>query len=427
MDIAPPNSSLARLRLSDLRGMVQLATQATVGVANVSEGVHRSVWRTLGLPGGAAPGRTRGLTGLVYRGVRGVARVAGRGADLVLAGLERLAIPGDDPEPPSPQREAILAALNGVIGDRLLATGSPFATPMTLRYRGEALDWQALPPMPEATGKIVLLIHGLCMNDLQWQSRRGREGVDLAGELAATLGSTPVFLRYNSGLHPARNGRELSVQLERLVAGWPVPIEEIVVVAHSMGGLLIRSACHWAARDGSRWPGVLTRIVFLGTPHLGAPLEQAGSWVDAILRSTPYTAPFAALGMVRSTGIVALRHGSVVEEGPEDAEGPTSPERRPVVPLPENVECFAVAATTAASRGLLADHLVGDGLVPVRSALGQHRDPRRDLGLAETSRWIAVRTTHLQLLSNPEVTRRVVHWLTPRSRRSGAGADDLSP
>ncbi len=408
--------------------MVQLATQATVGVTDLTEGVHQSVWRTLGAPEGAAPGRTRGLTGLVYQGVRSIARLTGRGADVVLEGLQRLAPAGDDPEPPSPQREAILAALNGVIGDRLLATGSPFATPMTVRYRGEVLDWEALPPMPEVTGKVVLLIHGLCMNDLQWQARRGREGVDLAGELAATLGSTPVFLRYNSGLHPAQNGRELSAELERLVAGWPVPVEEIVVVAHSMGGLLIRSACRWAARDGSRWPGVLTRIVFLGTPHLGAPLEQAGSWVDAILRSTPYTAPFAALGMVRSPGIVALRHGSVVEEGPEDNDPPGhSPGGRPVAPLPEGVDCFAVAATTAASRGLLADHLVGDGLVPVRSALGQHCDSRRDLGLAETSRWIAVRTTHLQLLSNPEVTRRVVHWLTPRSRRSGAGTDDLSP
>ena len=403
------------LRVSDLRGLVQLATQATVGVSGIAEGVHQSVWATLGAPGGREPGRARGITGLVYSSVRGAARMVGKGVDTALAGLQPALEPARDVEE-SPAREAFFAALNGVMGDHLAAVDNPFAIPMTLRYRGESLNWHALPSMPEATGKVLVLIHGLCMNDLQGHARHRGHGVDHGEALASTLGYTPVYLRYNSGLHTSQNGRELAALLERLVAHWPTPVEELAVVAHSMGGLLIRSARHVAAEESLAWPSRLKKIVFLGTPHHGSPLERAGNWVDVVLGALPYTAPFAKLGRVRSAGITDLRHGHVLDE---DWQGRDrfrrAPDRRRVVPLPEGVECFAVAATTAAERGLLADRWIGDGLVPLHSALGRHDDARRDLGLAEGSRWIAYRTGHLELLSCPEVTRRMVRWLASES------------
>jgi hypothetical protein len=57
------------------------------------------------------------------------------------------------------------------MGDRLATSGNSLATPMTFRYRGAPLDWQALPSMSDATGKVLVLIHGLCMNDLQRHTR----------------------------------------------------------------------------------------------------------------------------------------------------------------------------------------------------------------------------------------------------------------
>jgi hypothetical protein len=404
-----------RPRASDLRGAAQLATHATVGVTHIAEGVHQSVWSTLGFPGGKAPGQAGGLTGLVYNSVRGVAHLVGKGIDATLARLQPLLDAAGTQLPETQQREAVLAALNGVIGHHLAATHNPLATRMTVRYRGEPLDWRALPPMPEATGKVLLLIHGLCMNDLVWHAEQEGRVVDHGEAVTSALGYTPLYLRYNTGLHTSQNGRALSALLEELVAHWPVPVQDLTVVVHSMGGLVIRSACHCAKQDALRWPSRLKNIVFLGTPHHGAPLERAGNRVDVILGSTPWTAPFARLGHLRSAGITDLRYGHVVDE---DWQGHNrfhrKPDTRQVVPLPEGVACYAVAATLAARRSLVADRLLGDGLVPLASALGHHDDPRRTLGFPKASQWIAYRTTHLGLLSSPEVSRRIIQWLTPQ-------------
>ncbi|WP_296445719.1 esterase/lipase family protein [Rhodoferax sp. UBA5149] len=405
---------LKHLRASDIRGIAQLATQATTGVTHIAEGVHQSVWRTLGAPDGKAPGQTRGLTGLVYQGVRGVAQLLGQGVDAVLTRLQPLLDSAPDTRAGTPEREAVLAALNGVMGDRLAASHNPLATAMTLRYQGEALNWQAAPSMPDAKGKVLLLIHGLCMNDLQWHAQHKGQAVDHGEALASNLGYTPVYLRYNSGLHTSQNGHELSALLEQLVTHWPTPIEELTVVAHSMGGLLTRSAFHDAKQAGMRWPHFLKNIVFLGTPHHGAPLERAGNWVDVILGSTPYSAPFAKLGQLRSAGITDLRYGHVLDV---DWQGHDrfhrQPDSRQIVPLPQGIACYAIAATMAPKRGALADRLIGDGLVPLHSALGQHDDPRRNLVFAKTSQWIVYRTGHMALLSSPEVTQQMLHWLTP--------------
>ncbi len=402
------------LRASDLRAIAQLATQATAGVTRIAEGVHQSVWRTLGAPSGKTPDQTRGLTGLIYQSVQGVTQLVGKGLDKVLAKLEPLLASADESQPDSPEREAVLAALNGVMGDRLQASHNPLATPMTLRYQGAALNvQQVLPALPQASGKVLLLIHGLCMNDLQWQSAPQGPGLDQGATLAAALGYTPVYLRYNSGLHTSQNGHQLAALLEQLCTHWPTPIKELTVVAHSMGGLLIRSAFYYAQQEGLHWPALLKNIIFLGTPHHGAPLERAGNWVDVLLGSTPFSAPFAKLGQLRSAGVTDLRYGHVLDV---DWQGHDrfrrKPDSRQVVPLPEGVACFAVAATTAAQRSALADRLVGDGLVPLPSALGEHDDAKRTLAFPKTSQFIAYRTSHMALLNSPAVTKQMVTWLT---------------
>jgi PGAP1-like protein len=414
MSTPPPKKLPRHLRASDLQGIVQLATQATAGVARMAEGVHQSVWSTLGAPGGKAAGRTRGITGLVYQSVQGVTQLVGKGVSAALTQLQPLLDSMDGAKAETPERAAVLAALNGVLGDHLAASNNPLATVMTLRYQGAALNPQAPLAMPQATGKVLLLIHGLCMNDLQWRTQTKDQTLDHGAALAAGLGYTPIYLRYNTGLHTSHNGRELAHQLEQLLAHWPVPVQELSILVHSMGGLVARSAVHAARQAALQWPRHLRNLVFLGTPHHGAPLERAGNWVDIILGSTPYSAPFAKLGQLRSAGITDLRYGHVLDE---DWTGHNrfrrQPDRRVPLPLPEGVACYTVAATLAAKRSPVADRLVGDGLVPLRSALGQHDDARRSLTFAKAAQHIAYRTNHMQLLSSPEVTAQLLRWLAP--------------
>ena len=413
MSKAAPRNPLRHLRASDVRGAARLAAQATSSLSRVVEGVHQSVWDRFGVRG-AVPGQTGGVTGLVYKSIRGLTHVIGKGAEASVALLEKYLDSQERAGAESPQREAILAALNGVMGDRLLADQNPLAIRMTLRYRGEVLNWQAAPPMPEASGKLLLMIHGLCRNDLQWDAQHEGQTVNHGQALAAELGFTPIYLRYNSGLHTSQNGRELASQLEQLIRHWPVPVEEISVLAHSMGGLIIRSAVHYARADGLIWPQRLRNIVFLGTPHHGALLERAGNIVDVVLGSTSFTAPLARLGQLRSAGITDLRFGCVLDE---DWHGHDrfhrKPDNRQRVPLPEGVACFAIAATTAAKRSLLADRLIGDGLVPLHSALGHHRDAKRRLDFPKSSQWIAYQTSHMALLSHPDVAAQMLRWLRP--------------
>jgi len=403
------------MRPSDLRGAAQLATQATRGIADMAEGVHQSVWSSMGVAG-KAPGQTRGVTGFVYRAVHGITELVGKGLAAGLARLEPLLETLVDAPPETPEREAVLAALNGVLGDRLQASHNPLATPMTLRYKGQALVWTALPSMPQATGKVLVLIHGLCMNDLQWATQpQGGLPLDHGAVLSAALGMTPVYVRYNTGLHTSENGLSLAMQLAQLVAHWPVPVEEITVVAHSMGGLVTRSAVHCVqamAGADKAWLERLKSIVFLGTPHHGAPLERAGNWIDVVLGSTPYTRPFAKLGQLRSAGITDLRYGHVLDA---DWQGHDrfrrQPDSRTHLPLPQGVACYTIAATVAPPKGALAERLVGDGLVPLNSALGLHDDPKRTLVFAKSSQCVVYKLNHMALLSSPAVTQKMLGWL----------------
>jgi len=317
----------------------------------------------------------------------------------------------DDSPPPRREREAIVAALNGVLGDYLAATGNPLATKMTFRREGRTLPLDAAAlasALPGAGAKLLVLTHGLCMGDRQWL----RNGHDHGAALARDLGFTPVYLHYNSGLHISINGREFTRQLETLLAAWPQPVERLVLLGHSMGGLLARSALHHAALAGHAWPARLSDLVCLGSPHFGAPLERAGNWVDGLLGTTSYTAPIARLGKVRSAGITDLRHGYLVDEdwvGRDRFARVT--DRRHHLPLPDGVRCFTAAATLGAQGGDLKGRLLGDGLVPLDSALGRHRDPARSLAFPEDRQWVGCGMSHLDLLNRPEVFAQLCTWL----------------
>jgi hypothetical protein len=374
---------------TDLRGATRLVVEATRGVAGIVEDMQ---------------GPTLGIAGLVHRGIRGVTHLVGGGVDAILSPF----VPLLGETRSRPAMEAALAVLNGVVGDHLAATGNPLAIPMRLRREGVPLelDRRSLArAIPGATGKVLLLVHGSCMNDLLWN----RRGHDHGAALARDLGYTAVYLHYDSGLHVSTNGRELAALLERLVAGWPTRVGELAILAHSMGGLVSRSACHLAARDGMRWPGRLRRMVFLGTPHHGAPAERLGNWVNVVLGAAPFTGPLARLPRIRSAGVTDLRHGSILDEdwGGRDRFR-AGPDRRRPVPLPDGVRCLAVAASASKGPGT---PLRGDGLVPVDSALGRHPDPAMTLSLPASGRFVAYGAGHLDLLDRADVYAHVRDWM----------------
>lgn len=405
---------------SRARGAARLATEATTGLVDLVEAMHARIQRLPGLPPPTHPDRTSGLTGLVYRSIRGVTRLVGGSVDSLLGALAPLLAPALASADDLPEREALLAALNGVLGDYLARTSNPLATPMTWRREGRALPDEApalAAAVADAGPRLLVMIHGLCMNDRQWPGA----GVDYARSLADELGFTPVHLRYNTGLHVSENGRALAEALERLVDAWPRPLARVALLCHSMGGLLARSAVHQGRQAGHRWVPQLTDLVCLGTPHHGAPLERAGNVFDRVLGAAPYAAPLARLGRLRSAGITDLRHGNLLEEdwsGHDRFDG--GPDRRHHLPLPDQVNCAAVAAVLGDEPGALKGRLLGDGLVPLDSALGRHRDPARCLSFPDDRQWVAHGLHHFDLLHHPEVLARLRDWLggaAPAGRR----------
>jgi hypothetical protein len=384
---------------SDLRGASRLVIDLTLLVTELVEAMHRNIVRWPGAPGVAKVRRGKGLAGLAYRGVRGVTRLVGGGIDAALAPLVGLlsgpaAWPG---------REPVVAALNGVLGDHLEASGNPLAITMCLRVDGAAIELSRTglaAAVPRARSRVVVMVHGLCMNDLAWRRSSHDHGQALARDLDASV----LYLHYNTGLHISVNGARLDGLLEALVAQWPVPLDALHLVGHSMGGLVIRGACASARQRPAAWLQRLRAAVFLGSPHLGVPLERGGHGIDLLLAASPYTIAFTRLGRMRSAGITDLRHGAVVDADwhGRDRFAAGHVLRRPQ-PLPAGVACFAIAASLsrAAPRGGRSPY--GDGLVPVASALGTHADRRLALGIPAARRWTLYGTGHLELLGSAPV------------------------
>ena len=391
--------SRARDRLARLRGLTTVAAEGTVAAADISEEITRAVHRTLGLRTGP-PGRTRGLTGLVYRIVRAIARGVGVGAR-------------DDHAPQTPATgtsAAALAALNGVVGDRLLADGNPLTTPLSFWHDGAALDLAR--PAVSASPHLVLAVHGLCLDESCWRVGQGDTAVDLGRAVADAVGGVAIGVRYNSGRHISDNGAELAVAVQALVDAWPVPVESVRVVAHSMGGLVTRSAVAQAQARGLAWPARTAGAVCLGSPHHGSPVERVGAWVHDRLHATRFTAPLARAAELRSAGITDLRWG-IVREADWAARDrfELAEDLRTPLPLPPDIPFYAVAASLAPVLGTPADDTLGDGLVPVQSALGAHPDPARALVFTEAR--VFAGTGHVDLLGDPDVHQQVVRWLAP--------------
>ena len=398
-------------RVADVRGGLRLLVDGTRHVTGLVEALHGQIQRIApplrrrplaerplagdadGLP------RAQGLTGLVYSSIQGTTRWVGDGLDGLLAPWDA-ALAGVQG---TPRRDAVVAALNGVLGDHLVRSGNPLAITLHLRHAGRPLVAASLGN--DTPRRVLLLVHGLCMGEGGWC----RNGHDHGAMLGQALGALPVYVRYNSGRHISQNGTDLAQALAQLVQQWPVALDELIIVGHSMGGLVERSAIAQAQAAGQDWPTRVSRLVFLGTPHHGAQLERAGNWLHRVMDISPYVAPFTRLSRIRSEGITDLRHGNLLARDWQAASRFDHRDLRLPLPLPAGVACFAIASTAGEPGS--AGSMLGDGLVTVDSALGRHKRQAMDLGLDQAHTWVGHGIHHLDLLSDPAVYRRLLGWL----------------
>jgi len=306
-------------------------------------------------------------------------------------------------------RDTALILLNGAFGDRLADTGSPLAIEMTLLERD---PWRAVGVSPfDPRPRACVLVHGLMGSERAWALGTSTgERTEFGQALAEARDATPVYARYNSGRHVSTNGRELAERLETAFATWP-GLADVSIVAHSMGGLVVRSACHYAAEANHAWLAKLRRVFLLGVPSHGAPWKQlahvAAFTLDAI--SSPWTKLVGAAINLRSAGIKDMRHGYVLDEDwrnrDPDVLALRVPRRPTEVP---HVRWFVAAATLGEHDGLLAK-LIGDGLVRGASCEGRgFGSPSPVLPQAEVR--VFGRTSHIALMSDPAVLAQILDW-----------------
>jgi pimeloyl-ACP methyl ester carboxylesterase len=394
--------------VSSVLGGAQLVFDAVEGVTDSVERLHDSIAATpRAMTPGLSPhpdshGRIAGSVYRIIRGVNGGLRGAVRGSASLLAAGGHV--------PRSPAEIKAIAALNGVAGDHLEDTGNPLATSMTLLSAGQPLSLdpaELARAVPGANSHIVILVHGLALSELSWQ-RGGKP--DIGQRLAGDLDQTALYLRYNTGRHISTNGREFAELLEAVCAAWPVPVESLSLIGHSMGGLVSRSACWYAEREQASWLERLRRVVCLGTPHHGSHLERAGHLLDKALLATPYTAPLA-YGRKRSAGIKDLRHGNLLDEDWQglDPDVHGDDNRRPV-PLLDHVDYYFVAATVGVHTEDPVGQLLGDLLVRLGSAVGSHPDELRRVRIEPENCRVFHEQHHFDLIDDERVHRQVLHW-----------------
>jgi pimeloyl-ACP methyl ester carboxylesterase len=354
----------------------------------------------------------------VYAAVGGGARIAGVAGGTVAA-MRAARRSSYRPVTDRPRGNVVVGAVNGAWGDRLSQWGSPLALPMTVRSddRDVPLDGAGLAAAyPDATDDVVVFLHGLCETDASW--RLG--GVKHYGDAHSTHGSrlredcglTPVYVRYNTGRHICDNGAELAGVLAALVEAWPLRVRRLTLVGHSMGGLVIRAACHEAQTGGAPWVSLVERIVYLGSPHLGAPLEVAVTALGVALRRLPETRPVANALATRSVGIKDLRYGDIRADdraGVTDLDAWRS-EPTECTPLLESAEHYYIGATLGRRPDTVAARVIGDALVPWASASGTGK--RRRLALEVDRGRHLGGLHHFDLLNHPRVYAVLRSWLS---------------
>ncbi|MBK6688511.1 MAG: alpha/beta hydrolase [Deltaproteobacteria bacterium] len=302
--------------------------------------------------------------------------------------------------------QAFEAALNGVLGDYLAERHPGLAFELGLRLDGRPLPLTAealQQAYPNGSKHLCLLVHGSSYDESCW-AYPADPATNYGRLLEAEFGVTPLYLRYNSGLHISQNGRALAELLEQLYEVYSPGISELTLLGHSMGGLLIRSALYYGETLGHRWRGRAKRAIYLASPHLGSPHEKLGQVVTKVLHAIPDPVVQLAgkLAELRSAGVKDLRHGSLLDQDWSGGE-----EGRPnVLPLPTDLDHYLAAATLNEDQDHLLSRMLGDALVRVPSALG----PGRQAGLQADHLAIFPGMHHMQIVHDPQVYQQLRAW-----------------
>lgn len=388
-------------------GATQLAFDFAGGILRAVEQMHANIARP-SRSANASPHATGTITEQVYTVLRGT---HGMMADAVSHGVRSLttssALSADT------GRDGILpiAVVNGICGDHLEATQNPLAIPLSLRTLTGPVEWTpkgVAAAYAHVSPHITVWVHGLCLSEQQWlRAPHEPMGVRLHEDLEIT----PVYVRYNSGRHISTNGRELSDHLERMIEAWPVPVETLTLIGHSMGGLVVRSAGWYGERDARNWRDKLSAVVCLGTPHHGTPLEKGGELVTRLMQASPYSSPLA-FGRGRSAGIKDLRHGNLLDEDWQHADADDSRnDRRTPVPLLAEVDYYFAAAIIGRSPHGPLGRILGDLLVRTDSAIGAHRDSGKHVAIPSENCRVFPNMNHFDLLGHPQVYEQLLQWL----------------
>ncbi|OBA91937.1 hypothetical protein A5662_21650 [Mycobacteriaceae bacterium 1482268.1] len=407
------------MRSTDVKALGGVAAEGLTVLNSVVRGMHAGiagrVFSSIGPVAKPVEIVHNTISGMVYGGLD----VAGRRLPPALGSLAaNTAVDDDAPLDEHPRAAELIAALNGIYGDELAAKGNGLATAMAVRVAGRAvaLTSEAVSAAyPRPTERLAVFVHGLCQTESSWRRPpRPTEGPAQTADdrwygerLGAERGYTPVAIRYNTGLHISTNGHHLDELLTRLVEVWPVPLTSIALVGHSMGGLVVRSACHYGHEQNRRWTRAVRQVVCLGSPHLGADLEKgvnAASWAMSKLRETRSVAEFLNL---RSDGIKDLRFGALVDDDWRE----TDPDeflldRCGEVPFLPHASYYFVATTAAPTA---VGKVLGDHLVRPHSASGRGR--RRRIPFEEENGLVLTGLHHFDLLNNPQVYERLREWL----------------
>lgn len=395
--------ALGRLGAEVLSGLTTVSADMHSAIAEQTFGVVEGAGRRLAGPGAAAAVRPvraahRLLTRSVYVTVAATGGAAARGVAALAARLGPESAIEDAPPVVPP---TITSAVNGMWGDHLDARHPALSLDMTARLVGDV------------SSRLAVFVHGLCESDTWWHP--GEAGRSFGERLVDDTGHTSVYVTYNTGLRVADNGRRLAALLSDLTSTWPVEVEDVVLVGHSMGGLVARSASHYAHVDAHDWLDRLSQVITLGTPHLGAPLEQAVHVMSWALGLTPQTRPLARVLDGRSAGVKDLRFGAIVEQEQLPAQ-PASPLAHPLTDTTTDPDMVPgvtyryVGATIASDPDSLAGRLIGDALVLPASGAGAGR--RRQVGFAPDAGTHLGGLHHFSLLTHHSVYDLLKSWLT---------------
>ena len=408
----------------EMRSLADLAGEGTRVLTTLVRDVHRGIAGRVFCSIGPAAKPVQLVhdttASTIYCLVDGAIRRSLYGAGALAA--ETISNDEDDTVEARPRVAGALAALNGIYGDELTNRDNGFALSMQIRKKGRPVEVTpdgVATAFPKATGRIAVFTHGWCMTERSWwrPPRTGETLRPYGKRLRKDLGFTPIFVRYNSGHHISQNGRALADLIDQVHALWPVPVEEVTLIGHSMGGLVARSACHYGLEQEHPWTDRVRHVVCLGSPHLGADLEKGVNAASWALSKLPETRGIATFLNARSSGVKDLRYGALLDEDWRDCDPDEflQDRCREVPFLPDAVYHFV--STTAAPRAL--GLLMGDHLVRPRSASGRGRGRRIPFEAAHGLTLTGL--NHFDLLNHPLVYDKLLVWLSQQPAIAQSG------